>query len=259
MIAVKDLHFTHPHTCVSVLNGVDFTADRGKVTAVLGPNGSGKTTLFKCIAGLWPPLRGNVLFEGRSILGYSHGKRAKIIAVVPQEHEPPFPYSVAEAVAMGRIAHVGMFFNPSQRDYLRAEEAIEEVGIAHLRERPYTRISGGERQLVLIARALAQEAPVILFDEPTSHLDFKNQVMVLNKVRQIVQEKSVTALITIHDPNLAMLFSDSVVMIDEGRVVSQGTSHEVITEQSLADVYGIEVSVCAVNGSRFIMPRVCAS
>lgn len=256
MILVKDMHFRHPHARAAVLSGITFHAAAGKLTAVLGPNGSGKTTLFRCIAGLWHAQKGDIIFEGTSIRGYGYGKRAKVIAAVPQEHEPPFPYSVYDAVMIGRTAHAGMFSGPSRHDRLKAEEAIEHVGIAQLKDRPYTMISGGERQLVLIARALAQEAPVILLDEPTSHLDFRNQILVLKKLKEIVAQKSVTALMTIHDPNLAMLFSDSVVIMNNGCIVSQGPPHEIINEDNLTRVYGIEVSVPAVNGSRVIMPRL---
>lgn len=256
MMAVEDLHFSHHQTRRSVLKGVGFTAERGRLTAVLGANGSGKTTLFRCITGLWTPQKGDIRYEGRSIRDYGHSARAKIIALVPQEHEPPFPYSVLEAVTMGRVAHVGLFSNPSRHDRRRAEEAIERVGIGHLRSRPYTKISGGERQLVLIARALAQESPVMLLDEPTSHLDFKNQILVLKKIKEIASERSVAALMTIHDPNLAILFSDRVVLINGGSVLSQGAPHEVVNEDNLARVYGIDVSVFPVNGSRVIMPRM---
>jgi len=259
MIGVRDIVYSHPHVDKAVLSGVSLDAAQGMVTAVLGPNGSGKTTLFKCISGLWKPQRGDVMFQGRSILTQPHSKIARIIAVVPQEHEPPFPYSVFEAVTMGRAAHLSMFSTPSRQDYLKAEEAIERVGIPHLKDRAYTKISGGERQLVLIARALAQEAPVMLLDEPTSHLDFRNQVLVLSKVKEIAREKSVAVLMTIHDPNQAMLFSDRVAMISNGRVVSEGIPQEVITEASLSSVYGIDVSVIPVNGSNVIMPRLSLS
>jgi iron complex transport system ATP-binding protein len=259
MIAVKDLWYRHHSVDTPVLKGVNFHADSGMLTAVLGPNGSGKTTLFKCIAGLWEPGKGDVAFQGRSLRGKSCSAIARIIAVVPQEHEPPFPYSVLDAVTMGRAAHLGMFSTPSRRDYLKAEEAIERVGIGHLKDRPYTRISGGERQLVLVARALTQESPVMLLDEPTSHLDFRNQVLVLRKIKEIVRERSVAALMTIHDPNLAMLFSDHVVILNNGSVVAQGLPHEVITERNLSSVYGIDVHVIPINGSRVIMPRLCVS
>jgi iron complex transport system ATP-binding protein len=258
MMEIRDICFQHSHTHEAVLKNITLQAERGRLTSILGPNGSGKTTLFKCIAGLWMPNKGDVFFEGGSILGYSHDKRAKIIAVVPQEHEPPFPYSVFDAVLMGRAAHVDIFSAPSKKDFAKAEEAIEEVGIGHLKERPYTKISGGERQLALIARALAQETPVMLFDEPTSHLDFRNQVLVLSKVKEIVRQRQVIAVLTMHDPNLTMLFSDSVVIINGGSVVAQGSAKEVIDEVNLKRIYGIDVSVISVNGTRVVTPKLTA-
>lgn len=259
MIEIQDIYYKHPHCHEHVLKGITLQAGRGKLTTILGPNGSGKTTLFKCIAGLWKPEQGDILFEGNSILRCSHDKRAKIIAVVPQEHEPPFPYSVFDAVLMGRSSHVNIFSAPSKRDYAKTEEAIEEVGICHLRERPYTKISGGERQLALVARALAQETPVMLFDEPTSHLDFRNQVLVLSKVKEIVRQRQVIAVMTIHDPNLAMLFSDSVVIVNHGNVLAQGSAVTVIDEENLRSIYGIDVSVVSVNGTRVVTPKLKAS
>lgn len=256
MITVQDLHFRHPHAQRPILKGVNFTAEHGLLTAILGPNGSGKTTLFKCVAGLWKPQKGDILFEGRSIMHDRHESRAKIIAVVPQEHEPPFPYSVFDAVLMGRTVHVDLFSTPSKNDYRKTSEAIEEVGINHLKERPYTKISGGERQLVLVARALAQDAPVMLLDEPTSHLDFRNQVLVLRKVKKIIKQRRVIAVMTIHDPNLAMLFSDNVVMIKDGSVICQGDAAHVVNEMSLRSVYDIEVVVSRVNGVQVVCPKV---
>jgi len=256
MIEIKNVHFKHPRAFEPVLNGINLKAERGKLTSILGPNGSGKTTLFKCISGLWMPGKGDIVFENGSIVSCSSSKRARIIAVVPQEHEPTFQYSVFDTVLTGRAAYVGIFSTPSKKDYVKAQRAIEEVGIEHLKDRPYTKISGGERQLVLIARALAQETPVMLFDEPTSHLDYKNQINVLGKIGEIVRLRQVTAVMTIHDPNLAMLFSDSVVLVKDGSVVSQGNAHEVINEANLSAVYGIDVDILRVNGTRVVTPRL---
>lgn len=256
MLEIKGLHFRHSPMVEDTIKGIEFRANTGEVTTILGPNGSGKTTIFKCMAGLWKPQKGKVFFDGKDILDLSCEKRAKILAIVPQEHEPPFPYSVLDAVLMGRVSHVGAFSSPSKHDYLKAEEAMETVGITHLKEKAYTRISGGERQLVLVARALAQEAPVMLLDEPTSHLDFRNQVLILNKVREIARQKGITVLMTLHDPNLAMVFSDKAVMTNEGRIVSNGTPESVITEDNLKRVYGIDVVVINWNGTKVICPRV---
>lgn len=259
MIRISDIHFRHPNTPAPVLQGISLRAERGRLTTILGPNGCGKSTLFKCIAGLWQPEKGGIAFGETSILNCSHEERAKLIAVVPQDHEPPFPYSVFDAVLMGRAAHVGMFSSPSKKDRQVAEAAIAEVGIGHLQHKTYTKISGGERQMVLVARALAQDAPAMLFDEPTSHLDFRNQVLVLCKIREIISERQVTAVLTIHDPNAAMFFSDSVVLVKGGRVVAQGPPHEVITEESLHAVYGIEVVIGRVNGAMVVTPHLPAA
>ena len=254
MIKISNLHFQHPGTPEPVLNGISLQAEPGRLTTILGPNGCGKTTLFKCIAGLWQPSQGDISFKGESILRCGHERRARLIAVVPQEHEPPFPYSVFEAVLMGRAAHVGMFSAPAAKDLQAAEAALEEVGIGRLRDKIYTKISGGERQMVLVARALAQNSPGMLFDEPTSHLDFRNQVMVLRKIKEIIARRQVAAVMTIHDPNAALLFSDSVVLLNSGRVTAQGPPQEVVTEESLCSVYGIEVVIGRVNGSLVVTP-----
>jgi len=256
MLEVKGIHFRHQHLEEDVLKGVEFNAVGGEITTLLGPNGSGKTTVFKCIAGLWKPQRGEILFNKKDISNLPYEKRAKMLAIVPQEHEPPFPYSVLDAVLMGRVSHVSLFSSPSKYDYFKAEEAIESVGISHLKEKAYTRVSGGERQLVLIARALAQEAPVMLLDEPTSHLDFRNQVIVLNKIKEIARYKGLIVLMTLHDPNLAMLFSDKVVMMNNGHVISKGFPQEVITEDNLKSVYMIDVSVINWCGKKFICSRI---
>ena len=256
MLEVKGIHFRHHHLEEDVLRGIGFTARSGEITTLLGPNGSGKTTVLKCIAGFWKPQRGEILFNKKNISNLPYEKRAKMLAIVPQEHEPPFPYSVLDAVLMGRVSHVGLFSSPSRHDYLKAEEAIEAVGISYLREKAYTRVSGGERQLVLIARALAQESPIMLLDEPTSHLDFGNQVSVLNKVRDIARQKGLTVLTTLHDPNMAMLFSDRVVMMSMGNIISDGTPDSVITEENLSRVYSIGVSVINYNGARVVCPKI---
>jgi len=256
MLELKEVHFSHQHSRREILKGVDFLVREGEMTTLLGPNGSGKTTLFKCICGLWKPQRGSIIFDNKDILELSFEERARTCAVVPQEHEPPFPYSVLDAVLMGRVSRVSLFSSPSKNDYLKAEEAIDMVGISHLKDRPYTKISGGERQLVLIARALAQEAPLLILDEPTSHLDFRNQVLVLNKVKEIARQKGLTLLMTLHDPNLAILFSERIVMLKEGTVFANGSPGDVITENNLRSVYQIDVSIINWNGSKIVYPVV---
>jgi len=258
MLEIKDVYFKHHFSDEEVLRGISFGVPSGGMTSLLGPNGSGKTTLFKCISGLWRHRQGSIVCNGVDLSSLSPEQRARVLAVVPQEHEPPFPYSVFDAVLMGRVSHVSLFSSPSQRDYKETEKAMETVGIAHLKHRAYTKISGGERQLVLIARALAQEAPLLLLDEPTSHLDFRNQVLTLQKVREIVVRQQLTVLMTLHDPNLAMLFSDTIVMLNEGRIIAAGSPPDVVSPDSLKMLYGIDVVLVGNNGAQVICPRIPA-
>ncbi|MCX8118454.1 MAG: ABC transporter ATP-binding protein [Desulfobacterota bacterium] len=256
MLEVRNLYFRHQKRDPDILRQVEFRVNGGTITAILGPNGSGKTTLFKCLMGLWRPQKGEILLEKKDISRVSTTERARIFGVVPQEHDPPFPYSVMDVVLMGRASHLGLFSSPSPKDYRICEASLEMVGIVHLRERPYTKISGGERQLVLIARALSQQAPILLLDEPTTHLDFRNQVNVLKKVRELAREQRLTILMTLHDPNLAVLFSDEVILMNHGTVLANGKPHAVINEKSLHEVYGIDVSIIDWNGTKVIYPRV---
>ena len=255
MLQVEGLYFSHGRAGQDVLQGVGLKARGGEITTVLGPNGCGKTTLFKCIGGIWKPQEGVMILDGKEMLGRSHVERARLLATVPQEHEAAFPYSVFDMVLMGRAARVGTFSTPSRQDRDRAGEALSEAGIEGLRDKPYTKLSGGEKQLVLIARALAQDAPLLLLDEPVSHLDFRHQLLILRKIRQLTREKSLVTLMTLHDPNLAMLFSDRVALMDMGAVVSEGTPQAVITEEGLKAVYRIDVRVIAWNGFRIVYPE----
>lgn len=256
MIEVQGLTFAHNGTGNPVLRNIGFTAETGKITAVLGPNGSGKTTLFQCLLGIWRFQHGDVRIGGKSI---QHMKRidiAKRISAVPQEHEPPFPYSCFDIILMGRTAHVGIFSSPSESDRAFAREAMAALGIAHLANRPYTRVSGGERQMVLIARCLTQNAPVMLLDEPTAHLDFRNQITILKAVKNIVQRRNLAAVMNLHDPNMALLFADRVLLLNNGGLVAHGTPDAVITRENLLEVYGLNVEFLSRDGLRMICPRL---
>ncbi len=256
MIEVKDLTFSHPGACRPVLEGISFRVNAGEITTVLGPNGSGKTTLFQCMLGIWDRHEGEVLFDGRSSKGMKRQEIARNVAAVPQEHEPPFPYSVEDVVLMGRAAHVGLLSSPSRQDRERARKAMDTMGISALADRPYTRISGGERQMVLIARCLAQEAPAVLMDEPTAHLDFRNQITVLMKTRATVRKNGLAAVLNLHDPNMAILFSDRVLLLNGGKVVAEGKPGDVITKENIRAVYRLEVEFVSHGRFEMICPRL---
>jgi len=252
LMEIRGITFTHPGATSQVLHGVSFTTAPGGITAILGPNGSGKTTIFNCISGIWTGNSGEVLFRGDDISRKRPHERAGIISVVPQHHEPAFPYTVFQAVLMGRAPHIGMFSAPSKKDRETAAAAIETMGLSALKERAYTRLSGGERQMVLIARAVAQDTPVMILDEPTSHLDIRNQVMVLDMVHSIARTKGVTVLMTVHDPNLALIYADQVVLLNRGAVAASGRPGRVISPKNLRTVYGDTVKVINAGGERSV-------
>lgn len=256
-IEVRDLHYRHETSGKWVLQGVNLEATAGEITTILGPNGAGKTTLFKCMLGIWMPQSGTILCQRVELPRLSPSRRARVCAFVPQDHVASFPYAVMEVVLMGRTPYVPLFSTPGRRDRMCAEEAMEKFGISHLKYRPYTKLSGGERQLVLLARALAQETPILLLDEPTAHLDYRNQVEILWRVRNIVREKGLTVLMTMHDPNLALQFSDCIALMKGGKMVVKGSPEEVMTADNLSDLYEMPMKIWEINGEIFIRsPRV---
>jgi iron complex transport system ATP-binding protein len=224
---------------------VSLSLAAGEVLCLLGPNGSGKTTLFKTLLGLLPPQAGEVLIDGGNLRARARDEVARAVSYVPQAQAVFFPFTVREVVVMGRTAHLGIFSSPSRRDREVAQAALERMRLAHLAEAVYTRISGGERQLTLIARALAQDAQAILMDEPTANLDFGNQVRVLQHIRSLARS-GIGVLLSTHDPDHAFLCADRVAMLCEGRLVRHGSPAEVITAESLRQVYGVDAMVARV-------------
>src|SRR5262245_11373734 len=200
---------------------LDVSVQQGEVLALLGPNGGGKTTLLKTLLGILKPLAGKVTIDDRSLAAYSIRERARRIAYVPQTHAATFAFTVETVVLMGRTAHGGLFRRPSAHDRKVAALALAEFDIEQLRERPYTMISGGERQLVLLARALAQEPQFIVLDEPTANLDFGNQGKVLRQMQKLAAGGH-GVLFTTHDPNHAMRAADRAFLLRDGRCLAEG-------------------------------------
>jgi iron complex transport system ATP-binding protein len=221
---------------------VDLEVGAGEVVCLLGPNGSGKTTLFKTMLGLLPPQGGEVRLGGRPIAALARAEIARGVAYVPQAQGAHFPFRVTDMVVMGRTAHMGPFAAPSRDDHAKAQAALDALGIGALAEAEYPRISGGQRQLVLVARALAQDAPAIVMDEPTASLDFGNQVVVLSEVRRLAA-RGLAVLLSTHDPDHAFSIGHRVALLDAGRLVAQGQPEEVLTPERLRAVYGVSVAV----------------
>lgn len=233
-----------------VFSDVSFDLERGEVLSLLGPNGCGKTTLLRCLNGSLRLDQGSVSLNGRDTTSLGSTEVAKVMGFVFQEHTVLFPYPVLEVVRMGRAPHLGFFSSPSTRDTEIAHEALETVGILHLSGKPYNQISGGERQLALIARALAQQPEILLLDEPTSHLDFGNQSLILQTIRRLARESNLSVVMTTHFPNHAVLVSSRVVLMKGGGFIAVGAPEEVIVESNLKELYGVEVKVVSVDDGR---------
>jgi iron complex transport system ATP-binding protein len=223
-------------------SGLDVALATGEVLALLGPNGGGKTTLLKTLLGLLAPKAGDVRIGARSLAAVPVQERARLIAYVPQTHISTFAFTVATVVLMGRTAHGNLFSRPSAHDRAIAMQALERFGIAHLSERPYTMISGGERQLVLLARALAQEPHFIVLDEPTASLDFGNQGKVMREIRALAASGH-GVLFTTHDPNHAMRVADRAYLLRDGVRIAEGPVGTVVTKPQLEALYQAPVEV----------------
>lgn len=220
--------------------GLDVALATGDVLALLGPNGGGKTTLLKTLLGLLAPQSGEVRLGDRRLASLTSRERARLIAYVPQFHIATFAFTVEAVVLMGRTAHGNLFSRPSSADRAIALRVLERFGIAHLRERPYTMISGGERQLVLLARALAQEPQFVVLDEPTASLDFGNQGKVMNEIRALAKSGH-GVLFTTHDPNHALRAADRAFLLRDGTRIADGPVAAVLNREQLETLYQTSV------------------
>jgi iron complex transport system ATP-binding protein len=220
----------------------DFSAriSSGEIFCLLGPNGIGKTTLYKTILGFLPALKGRISIDGRSIRDLASKELARYIGYVPQNQSASFAFSVTEVILMGRSSHLGSFNQPGPRDYELVERLMEELGISRLRDRLYTEISGGERQMVLIARALAQEPAFLMMDEPTGNLDFGNQALVLRHILGLA-EQGLGIIMTTHYPEQVLLLNTTAALIKRDRNTVNGPAREVLTETILGETYGVPV------------------
>jgi len=226
MLRARDLGFRFHPTGKWLFRNLSFVLPRGEILALLGPNGRGKTTLLKCLAGLLEPT------EGRA-------NRTGTIGYVPQQFVTPFAYSVREIVLMGRARHIGVFSNPTALDRQVANDALAMLGLTDFAERTFTTLSGGERQMVLMARALASGAEIMLLDEPTSALDFRNQAILLLALKRIVSERDLTIVITSHDPTQALEVADRALLLHGVDRYDEGQAKDVLVARNLSRLYGV--------------------
>jgi iron complex transport system ATP-binding protein len=234
-----------------IAGGLDLSVIAGSVTCLLGPNGIGKTTLFKTLLGLIPPLAGGVEIDGNDLSRLDRKTIARQIAYVPQAQVAEFPYTVLDLVVMGRTAHLGAFGSPRPVDYETAITALEQLGIASLAERDSTRISGGQRQLALIARALAQQTQIVVMDEPTASLDLGNRILVLDTIRALARNGLAVVLST-HEPEHAFVVADRVAILGRDRFVA-GPVEAVMTSHALSELYGVALTVEQTPSGRFVV------
>lgn len=250
-IEVKQLSFSYGAR--PVLSDVSFSVEKGRLLSILGPNGVGKSTLFRCILGLLKGYSGEIRIDGADGKGLGVRELARRVAYIPQSSYPAFSYSVHDMVLMGTSSRSRTFAPPGREQEALAGEALERMGIAHLASRAYTQLSGGERQLVLIARALAQESPVLLMDEPTANLDYGNQLRVLQRVRALAEE-GYTIVQSTHNPEQSYLFSHEILALRDGKVLAYGPPGDILTSGLVHALYGVEVEVESLRNDQI---RVC--
>ena len=251
---IRDITFTYPSLDRTVLDHVSVDIAEGDVVTILGRNGAGKSTLLGCMLGLKRPRDGEILLSGRSLRGMSEREIATVVGYVPQSHAPAFEHTVFDFVQMGCASRISLFSRPGQREREDTAAVLTELGIAQLADRPYSRLSGGEQQQAIIARAIVTRPRIILFDEPTAHLDFGNQVRTLRLVRQFA-DKGFAVVITSHNPDHAILLGGRTALLDSNGHLQSGKTEDIVTEDALRAIYGADLRL---EYSAALGRRLCA-
>ena len=244
MLEIKNVSYSYGEN--KILVDVSFSVGVGEIVCVLGPNGCGKTTLLKNVLGLVKSSSGSIFIDGEEVQRLSPKKLAQVMGYIPQNHSPPFPYKVFDVVLTGRTSYLSNLSMPDKKDEEIAYNSLEKLNILHLKDKIYTKISGGERQLVLIARALAQQPKILIMDEPTSSLDFGKQNLVLEHVRKLTQ-KGISILMVTHDPAHALFCADKVITMKKGQILKIGNPQDVISEEMMKDIYETDVKIGKVK------------
>lgn len=246
LLEVKNISFGYDKQ--ELFQNLSFQLNPGEIFCIIGPNGCGKTTLLDCLLGTLKPQTGEIYFKEKNITTLRSSDIAKHIAYVPQDHEKSFPYTVLDIVLMGRAPYTGMFSSPNLEDLAIAQNVLELLGLSKLKDRPYTKLSGGEGQLVMLARALVQKTPVIVMDEPTAHLDFQHELMIMETIVKLVREKSLAVIMATHFPNHAFYFENNniptyVAMMNQRTFSAVGRPTDVLSEENIKSVYNINAKI----------------
>ncbi len=250
---LKVEHLYHRFGERPILENICFSVGKGELCGLFGPNGSGKTTLFQCCLGFIRPQKGNILFQDKDIKKMTIREMAQHVAYVPQHHTQPFPYQVEQMVLMGRTPHLNRFYSPGIKDRAVARAAMDRVGISDLAREPFDVLSGGQQQLVLIARAIAQDTEIIFLDEPTSALDFRNQILVWKALRQIA-DQGTAILACSHDPNHVLWFCDTTVVLGAPTLVARGGPNQVLSQKLMDEIYQGTCEVSHALDLKIILP-----
>lgn len=252
LISIRDLEFSYDGDHQRVVDRLSLDLTKGSITAILGPNGAGKTTLIHLLLGMLKPLSGGIEINGKALTEYTRSELSALIAFVPQIEYTAFDFSVEEYVLMGRAPYLHLLQTPAKEDHLITWQQLESLGLSHLGERSVLELSGGERQMVLIARALAQDPQLLLLDEPTTHLDLSNKGRILSTLRTLA-DSGVTVIFTTHDPDAAASTAQDLVLMRAGKVLSSGALSDVLTADLLTRTYGIPVRVVHVGDQPVVL------
>ncbi|WP_321333423.1 ABC transporter ATP-binding protein [uncultured Bacteroides sp.] len=253
-LEIKNASLGYQHK--TILQNVSLELHTGQTICVLGRNGSGKTTLFRSLLGLLPLQSGEILLDGKNLSSWNRTQFARKVAYVPQARSLPFPFTVMDVVLFGRTSHLKPFASPGKEDRAIAEWCLDKLNIIHLRKRVFTQLSGGEQQMVIVARALAQQPSFLVMDEPTSSLDFGNQIKIIRQVNELKNE-SLGILMATHSPDHAFMCDARVAVVRNHTVTGQGDCKEVITEKLLKDVYGADIHIHAFAEKALLCRRIC--
>ena len=254
LLEVQDVRGGYGHG--DIVKGVSCQADKGEILCLVGPNGCGKTTLFRLLLGAIPATGGSICIDGQDTKALSPKERANLIAYIPQYHTPIFAYTVLEVVIMGRASHFSAFETPKETDRQAAFSALEKVNAVHLANRKYTSLSGGQRQLILIARAICQAAKVFVMDEPAANLDYANHQLLMEVIVDLAK-KGYCVVMSTHSPEHPASIGHKVLLMRDGRVAGFGTPQQVITPEKLEAVYGIEMDVVTIRDRYGVKRTIC--